>query len=152
MALIKAHLRIVKQLTAEPRRPSIAGSMLFVMAATLGSTMLGFGRGVIDVRYYGTRWELDTFLAAATIPTILFDVFNGALLSALASTFSEYITNGREKEASTLASTIINLPAIVLTVCAAGVFFSAVVRTDHRPWISRTADGLRHSHDALAHP
>jgi len=95
------------------------------MAATLGSTMLGFAREVINARYYGTRWEMDTFLAAATIPTILFGVFNGALLSALVPTFSEYITNGREEEAWTLASTIINLLAIVLTVCAVLGYFLA---------------------------
>ncbi|MDE2482128.1 MAG: murein biosynthesis integral membrane protein MurJ [bacterium] len=88
------------------------------MAATFGSTVLGFFREVVNARYYGTQWEMDTFLAAATIPTILFGVFNGALLSALVPTFSEYITHGREEEAWRLGSTVLNLLAIVLTVCA----------------------------------
>ena len=59
------------------------------MGATFASTLLGFLREVVSARYYGTRWEMDTFLAAATIPTILFGVFNGALISALVPTFSE---------------------------------------------------------------
>ncbi len=59
------------------------------MAATLGSTLLGFMREVVSAKYYGTRWEMDTFLAAAVVPTILFGVFNGALVSALVPTFSE---------------------------------------------------------------
>ena len=69
----------------------LASSALFVMAATLGSTLLGFTREVVNARYYGTRWEMDAFLAAAVIPIILFGVFNGALLRALVPTFSEYI-------------------------------------------------------------
>lgn len=88
------------------------------MAATLGSTMLGFLREVISAKYYGTRWEMDTFLAAATIPTILFGVFNGALVSALVPTFTGYMTRGRESDAWDLGNTIVNLLAIVLTVGA----------------------------------
>jgi putative peptidoglycan lipid II flippase len=88
------------------------------MGATLASTILGFSREVINAKYYGTQWEMDTFLAAATIPTILFGVFNGALVSALVPTFTDYITHGREDEAWGLANTIINLLAIVLTIGA----------------------------------
>lgn len=95
------------------------------MAATLGSTVLGFFREVVNARYYGTQWEMDTFLAAAVIPTILFGVFNGALVSALVPTFSEYIAHKREDEAWRLGSTIINLLFIVLTACAVAGYFTA---------------------------
>ena len=95
------------------------------MAATLGSTILGFFREVINAKYYGTQWEMDTFLAAATIPTILFGVFNGALVSALVPTFSEYIAHHREEEAWRLGSTIVNLLAIMLTACAVIGYFAA---------------------------
>ena len=82
-------------------------------------------REVVNARYYGTRWEMDTFLAAATIPTILFGVFNGALVSALVPTFSEYFAHRKEDEAWRLASTTLNLLAIVLTACAVVGFFTA---------------------------
>lgn len=88
------------------------------MGATFASTILGFFREVVNAKYYGTQWEMDTFLAAVVIPQILFGVFNGALLGALVPTFAEYLANGEEEDAWTLASTIINLLAIVLTVCA----------------------------------
>jgi peptidoglycan biosynthesis protein MviN/MurJ (putative lipid II flippase) len=84
---VKRRLRIV----TEPARPhprfSIAASTLFIAGATFASTVLGFLREVVSAKFYGTRWEMDTFLAAATIPTILFGVFNGALVSALVPTF-----------------------------------------------------------------
>ena len=88
------------------------------MGATFGSTVLGFGREVVNARYYGTQWEMDTFLAAAVVPTILFGVFNGALVSALVPTFSEYIANGDDDGAWRLANTIINGLFLVLTACA----------------------------------
>ncbi len=97
------------------------------MGATFASTILGFFREVVNARYYGTRWEMDTFLAAATIPTILFGVFNGALLSALVPVFSEYITHGQEEEAWRLGNTVLNILAIVLTVCAVLGWFLAPV-------------------------
>ena len=97
---------------------AVASSTLFIMAATLGSTLLGFTREVVNARYYGTRWEMDTFLAAATIPTILFGVFNGALVSALVPVFSEYLTNDDEGNAWRLCNTVINVLAVLLVLCA----------------------------------
>ena len=95
------------------------------MGATFASTLLGFLREVVSARYYGTRWEMDTFLAAATIPTILFGVFNGALVSALVPTFSEYIAHREEDEAWRLASTVLNMLAIAVTICAVVGYFTA---------------------------
>ena len=95
------------------------------MGATFASTMFGFLREVVSAKYYGTRWEMDTFRAAATIPTILFGVFNGALVSALVPAFSEYLAHRREDEAWRLGNTVLNLLAVVLTACAVVGFFTA---------------------------
>lgn len=95
------------------------------MAATLGSVLLGFTREVVNARYYGTQWEMDAFLAATVIPMILFGVFNGALLSALVPTFSQYIAHGQDEEAWRLANTIINGLFIILSIGAvAGWLFA----------------------------
>lgn len=125
MALTKPHLRLV------PRAPrgtqSVTISALFVMAATFGSTVLGFAREVVNAKYYGTQWQMDTFLAAATVPTILFGVFQGALVSALVPTFSEYLAHDREDEAWRLANTIINGLFLILALgAAAGYIFAPV--------------------------
>jgi putative peptidoglycan lipid II flippase len=95
------------------------------MSATFVSTLLGFMREVVSAKYYGTQWEMDTFLAAATIPTILFGVFNGALVSVLVPTFSDYLAHRKEEEAWRLASTVLNILAIVLTACAIVGYFAA---------------------------
>jgi len=104
---------------------AVAGSTIFVAAATFGSTVLGFGREVINARFYGTQWEMDTFLAAVTIPTILFGVFNGALVSALVPTFSGYLAGEDEDAAWDLCNTVLNLLVPILLACAVVGWFAA---------------------------
>ncbi len=122
---MKRRLRIVTEPARPRHRFSIAGSTLFIVGATFASTVFGFLREVVSARYYGTRWEMDTFLAATTIPTILFGVFNGALVIALVPTFSEYLAKHKEDEAWRLASTVLNVLAIVLTIGAIVGYFTA---------------------------
>lgn len=88
------------------------------MIATLVSSVLGFGREVVSARYFGTEWQMDSFLAAATIPTILFGVFNGALVTALVPVFSDYVSRGEDESARRLGSTVFNVLAIALTLLA----------------------------------
>lgn len=100
------------------------------MLATLLSMVLGFAREVVNAKYYGERWELDAFLVAAIIPTLVFGVFNGALVSALVPIFSGYFAAGKNEEAWRFSSTVINALIIVLSVCAAAAWLAA-------PWLVR---------------
>ena len=90
MARTRQHLR------ALPGGPSLRG--VRCPLDTLGHgrrpsprRCLGFLREVVNAQHYGTQCEMDAFLAAAVIPTILFGVFNGALVSALVPVFTDYI-------------------------------------------------------------
>src|ERR1700694_539849 len=93
-------------------------STIAVMLATLLSMVLGFGREMVNARYFGEQWELDSFLVAAIIPTLVFGVFNGALVSALVPVFSAYFAADDTEEVWRLSSTVINVLFIVLSVCA----------------------------------
>ncbi|HEY0798770.1 MAG TPA: murein biosynthesis integral membrane protein MurJ, partial [Candidatus Baltobacteraceae bacterium] len=123
MARIRGKLRAVQ--AASPSDHAIAGSTLLLMFATLGSAVVGFLREVVSARTYGTHWEMDTFLAAATIPTILFGLFNGALVSALVPVFSDYLTLGQREEAYRLASTIFNVLLVMLSLLAIAGYYCA---------------------------
>lgn len=112
----------------------VARSTMIVMAATLLSTILGFGREVLNARYFGASGDMDAFLAATVVPTILFGVFNGALVSALVPIFSDYFVTDRESDAWRLASTLILTIAAGLSVAAAiGAWLAPV----YVPWIAR---------------
>jgi putative peptidoglycan lipid II flippase len=98
---------------------------MIVMAATLASTVLGFGREVLNARYFGASGDMDAFLAAAVVPTILFGVFNGALVTALVPIFSDYFATDREDDAWRLASSLILIVAGGLSIAAAlGAWFA----------------------------
>jgi putative peptidoglycan lipid II flippase len=95
------------------------------MFATLGSTILGFAREVVTARYFGASSDLDAFLAALVVPTILFGVFNGALVSALVPIFSGYVSTSRPAEAARLACTLILSISILLAGAAVVAWFFA---------------------------
>jgi len=88
------------------------------MSATLGSTLLGFSREVVTARFFGASWQLDVFLSASAMTTILFGVFNGALTSALVPIFSDYIATDRERDGWRLASTLLIGVTALLAVLA----------------------------------
>src|SRR5579872_4392965 len=107
---------------------SVTSSTFAVMLATLLSMVLGFAREVVNAKFFGERWELDAFLVAAIIPTLVFGVFNGALVSALVPVFSGYFSAGKSEEAWRFSSTVINLLVIALSVAAIAAWWAA-------PWI-----------------
>jgi putative peptidoglycan lipid II flippase len=107
---------------------SVTSSTFAVMLATLLSMVLGFAREVVNAKYFGERWELDAFLVAAILPTLVFGVFNGALVSALVPIFSGYFAEGKPEEAWRFSSTVINALIIVLSVLAALAWIAA-------PWL-----------------
>ncbi len=109
-------------------KQSVAGSTMAVMLAMLLSMVLGFAREVVNAKYFGERWELDAFLVAAILPTLVFGVFNGALVSALVPIFSGYFAEGKDEEAWRFSSTVINGLIIVLSVLAAVAWLAA-------PWL-----------------
>ncbi len=90
------------------------------MSATLASTALGFAREVVTARFFGASWQLDAFLSALVVPTILFGVFNGALVSALVPIFATYVSTGREADAARLAYTLIVGISIILAAATVG--------------------------------
>ena len=98
-ARVKPQLRVLTGPTtpSPPRARALdvdrhGGDPRFVAARFLA-------RGRQRARYFGTHWELDTFLATATIPTIIFGLFNGALMGALVPTFSDYLARGDDEGA-----------------------------------------------------
>jgi putative peptidoglycan lipid II flippase len=128
---------------------SLARSTLFVMGASLASAIFGFAREVVNARYFGTSADMDAFLAAATIPTILFGVFNGALVSALVPVFTDYVARGEEESAWRLASTIFNVLLAGLSVLAvlgwvfAPVYVPIVARGFPAPELAATTEMTR---------
>lgn len=98
-----------------------------VVAATyFGSRLLGALRSVAIARAFGTAPELDAFYVGNRIPDLLFQLIAGATLaSAFIPTFA-HVRNQRGEQAGwRLASSVLNLVAIVTLVLAVAVYVAA---------------------------
>lgn len=107
---------------------SVTASTFTVMAAMLLSMVLGFAREVVNAKYFGESWELDAFLVAAIAPTLVFGVFNGALVSALVPIFSGYFAQDKQEEAWRFSSTVMNALVLLLSGLAVAAWLAA-------PWL-----------------
>ena len=114
-------------LTADKRQIARAASV--VMVAFTLSRALGLVRQMVIAGRFGTGLEMDAYQAAFRLPDILFQLMaGGALGSAFIPTFTGYLTRGDRAGAWRLASAIINLLLVVLTLTA---ILSALIA----PWL-----------------
>ena len=103
----------------DARRAQLARAATTVMVAYVISRVLGLGREMIIGNQFGTTRELDAYLAAFRVPDLIFQLIaGGALASAFIPTFTSYLAHDDERQAWRLASSLLNIVAMVLTVSA----------------------------------
>ncbi len=110
----------------------IAKAAALVMTFFVVSRVLGLVRQVVISALFGTGSDLDAYLVAARISeTVFLVVAGGALGSAFIPTFADHLAKEDHAGAWRLASAVVNLALIVLTVAAGltAVFAPALVRT-----------------------
>ncbi len=97
----------------------IARAAALVMALFVLSRLLGLAREMVIGARFGTSADYDAYLAAFTIPDILFTLIaGGALGSAFIPTFTGYFARGDAAGGWRLASAVINLLLVALTGAA----------------------------------
>jgi putative peptidoglycan lipid II flippase len=97
----------------------IAKAATLVMALFVVSRILGLVRQMVTGALFGTSGDLDAYLAANRISDAVFLVIaGGALGSAFIPTFADHLAKEDHAGAWRLASAVVNLALIVLTVVA----------------------------------
>lgn len=100
-----------------------AGFMAF---ATFAAKALGLIRDSLTGAYFGTGIEADAFMLATKIPTTLFDVVIGGVISAtFIPIFNDILTKENKDEASTFANkfiTMIIMATIIISLF--GILFA----------------------------
>ncbi len=110
----------------------IAKAATLVMALFVVSRVFGLVREMVVGALFGTSAAYDAYQAAARIPEMIFLVVaGGALGSAFIPAFADHMAKEDHAGAWRLASAIVNLALIVLTVTAGltAVFAPVLVRT-----------------------
>src|SRR3989304_8064955 len=98
------------------RKNSIKGASLILMATLVSSNILGLFRNRFLAQKI-TPANLDTYLAAFRIPDLIFNLLIlGAISSAFIPVFVNYLRRKDYQTAWHVASSVINIAIIVLTI------------------------------------
>jgi putative peptidoglycan lipid II flippase len=94
----------------------LAQASLIVMAGFVISRLLGLVRAVVLAQQFGTGREYEAFIAALTVPDLVFQVLaGGAVGSAFIPVFKGYFARDDDEGAWRLTSLVMNL-ALVVTI------------------------------------
>jgi putative peptidoglycan lipid II flippase len=127
--------------TAQDAGQALAWASLIVAATYFGSRVLGALRSVAIAHAFGTSPELDAYNVGNSIPDVLFQVIAGATLaSAFIPTYLHVRRHEGEDAGWRLASSVLNLVAVLTGVCAVIAFLLAPKLIPHMaPGIGRAA-------------
>lgn len=101
------------------------------MFAYILSSIINLARGIVILRAFGTGMENEAFWAANRVSETLFSlVAGGALASAFVPTFTAFLAKKQSDKAWKLASSIINLVLVLISILAilAAIFAPTIVR------------------------
>lgn len=108
------------------RRRHMARASVLVMAAFLGSKVVGLLRARAISFEFGASMEYDAYVAAFRVPDMLFALFaGGALVSAFLPVFSDYLAHDDDEGAWRLASSVTNLVFLTTLALSALAFLFA---------------------------
>jgi putative peptidoglycan lipid II flippase len=95
----------------------IARAAGVIAVGNITSRVLGLARETVKSHLFGATWRVDAFQVSAIVPTQLYDLLIGGMISsALVPVFSEYAAPERREELERLAGTLFTLAAITLAV------------------------------------
>lgn len=95
----------------------IARAAAIVGMGNVVSRLLGMAREIVKADLFGATGQVSAFEVAAIVPTMLYDLIVGGLVSsALVPVFSDYAAPERRDELWRLVSTLVGLVVGVLTI------------------------------------
>ena len=123
----------------------IARAAGLVMALFVVSRILGLGRQMVIGVLFGAGAEVDAYMAASRIPETAFLIIaGGSLGSAFIPTFADHLADDDRAGAWQLASAVINLTLIVMTIIVGAIAILAptLVRTVIAPGFDPSLQAL----------
>lgn len=95
--------------------PSLARSATIISAGNIASRVLGLVRETVIAYFFGATGLVSAFQAASTIPTMIYDLLIGGMLSAaLVPVFSDYARPQRRQELGAAAGSVFTLLGLLV--------------------------------------
>lgn len=93
----------------------VARAAGIIALGNVTSRVLGLARETVKSHLFGATWRVDAFQVAAIVPTQLYELLIGGMISsALVPVFSDYAAPERREELERLAGTLVTLAVITL--------------------------------------
>lgn len=110
-----------EQSTASGQRGAVArgvaASALIVFIGQLLSRVMGLLRVTVVANVFGAAPEVSAFAVASTVPTMVYDLLLGGMVTAaLVPVLSEYVARGDREELGRLTSTLLTLVGAAFVV------------------------------------
>ena len=103
--------------SAPPTGSGLARSAGIVGIGNIASRVIGLARDTITSYYFGSSGELSAFNLAARVPTMIYDLLVGGMLSAaLVPVFSEYAHPTQRGELARIASAMLTMIAVAMAI------------------------------------
>lgn len=100
-------------------RRSIVTAATLIMLGNVASRLLGLVREQVIAGFFGATGPTSAFVAATTVPTMVYDLLiGGALTAALIPVFSDYASRDKDDDLWRLASTVMLLGGLALAAVA----------------------------------
>ncbi len=126
-------------------RRAIIAAAVVVMVGNIASRLLGIAREQVIAYHFGDTAATSAFVAATTVPTMVYDLLiGGAISAALVPVFSEYAAAGMEAELRRAVGTVMALVFLLLSASAVVLALLAA------PLVSILVPGLELSAQAQA--
>ena len=104
----------------------IVGAATLIMAGNATSRLLGLVREQVIAALFGRTGITDAYVAAITVPTMLYDlVVGGAVSAALIPVFSDYAGAADRRDLRQVAGTMLTLTALILALAVAALWLFA---------------------------
>ncbi|MDA1140849.1 MAG: murein biosynthesis integral membrane protein MurJ [Planctomycetota bacterium] len=112
--------------TTAPAGRSLLSKLWRMGAGTMVSRVIGLGREVVMASYFGAGAAMDIFQTAFMIPNLFRRILGEtAMESAFLPAYKTFTERGDPRQAWRLASTILNLLALTLSMSAVMLYFLA---------------------------
>ncbi len=122
--------------TADPVNPNLFGAGLSITFFSLAAQAVTFLTQVVIAAAFGANSRMDAFIAASALPQYVIAVLVGSLGFVFVPLFVDAVSQSRESDAWRMASSLVNLCGVVLSVIAVlGMFFA-------EPLLRLTTPGL----------
>lgn len=97
----------------------------YILVGTLLSKVSGFFREIVIGLRFGTNYEMDAYLVAMTMPTLLVSVLTAAVSTTFIPTYTRINTNDGYENANLFTNRVLTLMGVVTILISLGTFMFA---------------------------